>query len=378
MCIVSMMVSSVFLPMEVQASKKQLFEVNAEKSLSDITLKWEKQDGVSYYKVYRANYTNYITYGMSPREEEYKEISKLSNDKTEYVDKNVKKGIKYSYYIKGFEETNEEDKIVCTSFVDWDPLIVSAGLDTPEIRGAGYSKKKNRLKILIDSGYGLQPTGVDVYRKEVGKKNYKRIKVKKAGKNKVADEKAKRGKVYKYKVKTYIKIGEKKYYSKRSNILTSDTTNYGGRYKVKLLNNKGTATSTISFKVKSNNKYNANTFFNPGGALYFHRNSKKENQGRYDIKFTKYSLDNKTWKKIPKKGIVLKAKKTVYLQCEVYEDNLKDLAIINFGDGKPYESYIFFGESEFGDAIEYKNSKFYAEGTFDFVTGKGNAHQEGD
>lgn len=378
-CVITMVISGIVIPTKIQASSVNMFEVSAESNLDNIMLRWEKQEGVSYYNIYRVIQRSPHMY---EKKKDYKCVVTLASDNTEYVDKNVKRGIRYCYFIRGYKENGEKDKIVCTSYVDWNPLIAIPGLDTPVIRGAGYSKERNRFKLFIEyetaEQVGMEPTGYDVYRKQVGKKQYKKIKVKKLGQNKVADEKAIRGRIYKYKVKAYIIVDGKKYYSKRSNIFTLDTTNYIGRYNVKLLNDKGKDTSTLTFKVKSKNKYNGNTFFYGGGATYFYRNSAKEKTGRYDVKFTKYSLDNKKWKKIPKKGVVLKARKNIYLKCDVYKSESNERATIYLGKGKPKQSYIFFGESKFGDAIEYRDSKYYTEAKFNFITKKGRAHQEGD
>lgn len=378
-CIVTLLISSIVMPANVKASKIDVFEVTAKPDINKITLRWENQEDVSYYKVYRVIQRYHY---MSEKKKDYKCIATLTNDKTEYVDKDVKRRKRYCYFIRGYKENGEKDKIICTSYLDWDPLSAVPGLDKPVIRGAGYSKKNKTFKFRIVQEtierIGMEPTGYDVYRKEVGKKQYKKIKVKKLGKHKLADENAQRGKIYKYKVKSYLIVGKKKYYSKMSDVVTLDNTNYVGKFKVKLLYEKNKETSTLIFRLKSNNKYNANTRFFQGEGVYLHQLTESDTEGRYHVKLVQYSLDNKTWKNMPKKGVVLKAKETIYLKTDIYDEESKNRLSVRFGENMPYESYMLLNGNDVSDPVEYKNSKYYTETSYDFVTGYGRSHQEGD
>lgn len=376
-CVLALIMSNARNLLEIQASSVKLFSYSAIQNLKSITLKWEKQENVSYYKIFRINSTKDYYLGITPKEKQYKEIAKVSQDKTQYVDKKVKKVNKYCYIIKGYEKKNGKDKLICSTFADYIYLCYTPGLDRPSFGPSSfienYSFPLSKICFSVNPGDGMKPTGYIIYRKKVGKKSYKRVKLKKLAKGEYLDKKVAPGSFYKYKVKSYLRIGKKKYYSKMSSVLTLDTIRHIGKYNVKLLTPKKINTSTLSFKVTSKNKYNGNARFLPSYAGYYYQSSKKSNEIRYDLKLDKYSFDNKIWKKISKKGIVLKAKHTIYLQGTLYKDNLTKPTTIKFEEEKPYTSYIGFG-----DSLKYKDSKYYTEAAFDFVKGTGEAHQEGD
>jgi hypothetical protein len=367
---------------KVQAAEVKVFQYDVTPNLKSITLSWKKQSNVSYYKILRVNSTKYYSTGSSPRKKEYKEIATVSENTTEYVDKTVKKSTRYCYIINGYKKKDGKDKLLCTTYPDDTFYCYTSGLAKPEFSYSNfiedYSFTLNKIFFSVNQGGGMKPTGYIIYRKKVGEKKYKKVKLKKLAEGEYVDKKVAAGSYYKYKVKSYLKIGTKTYYSKMSAAFTGNTIRYVGKYKVKMMTQKGIDTSTLSFKVVSKNKYNGSTRFLSGGAFYFYQSSKTTEKKRYDFKLTKYSFDNKTWKKIPKKGVLLKVKQKIYLQGTLYEDSLTEPATINFEESKPYKSYLSFGDSDFGDAIEYKNSKYYAEAIFDFVKGKGEAHQEGD
>lgn len=382
MCLVSMILPSTFRPTQVHASNVRVFDYEAQQHISDLTLSWKAQKGISYYRIYRVKTTKYYASGKIPKQKEYKRIAKVSKGKTEYVDKKVKRGEMYSYIIKGYKKTKGRDKLVCTTFKKGVMPFSAAGVVTPNVENLGYGEEYdntiNKLYIYINYDCGMQPTGYIVYRKKEGEKSYKKIKLKKLNGNEFVDETVEPGNVYRYKAKSYIKVGDKKYYSKKSSALTLSATNSSGGYQVKLLNNE-TDISTMTFRVTSK-EYNADLIIKSGSAMYTYQESKESEKIECYIRVKKYSFDNKNWIEIPKKGITLKAKDTIYLQGDLYKGKYEsdEPITINYDISSPYISYVILGDSE-SSIVTYKGSRSgYTEAEFDFVKGSGYAYQEWD
>ncbi|MFQ9515215.1 MAG: hypothetical protein ACLRZ9_05240 [Eubacterium sp.] len=388
-CMLSMMVMVMpesVMPVQAATKKVKKFYYENESCLNSIKLKWKKQSGVSYYAIYRVDATKYVLKESNPKKSKYKKIDTVTSNANKYTDNSVKKGRYYSYIIQGYAKKAGKDKLICSTFEEYYLNYNMAGLTTPEIQNAGYGEgyhnSAKKLYLYAREDCGMEPTGYVFYRKEVGGKSYKKIGTKNGEKDVFVDNSVKGGKTYRYKVKSYLKIGEKTYYSKKSKYIQMSAVNFTCSYKVKALSNPSGNSNTISWKLKSNKKYNGDTVIKPGDGSYQYRKNKNSDILIYDCAMKKYSLDNKTWIDIPKKGIILKAKQTIYLQCELSENdelsNGEKASDINFVSDTLCESQIEFMTG----GIEYKGSYFcatdYTEATLNFVTGHGSAYLEWD
>ena len=382
-CIVSMLMPFSTQPNQVSASSVKRFKCETKPGFNSITFKWEVQKGVSYYNIYRRNNTRNDYLAITPKEKDYKKIATITSDKLKYVDKKVKRGVKYAYIIKGFRERKGKDLLVCTTLQIGETLTYVAGLDKPVLKGSGSKKYKGRLKyncFSVSSEYGMEPTGYVIYRKKVGETDYKKIKLKKVSKRKFVDTKTEPGSIYKYKVKTYIKRGKKKYYSKLSSSLELGTSRYVASYKAKLLNKPGIKTSVLAFQVTGKSAYNGTAIFYPKECAYFYQETENTEHTVHMLKLKEYSFDNQIWKTIPKKGIAFKGKETIYLRGDLYEEDTKESTYIFWGEDKPYESSISFnyGDGDIAIQYRYRAYNYYTEANLDFISGTGRAHQEGD
>jgi hypothetical protein len=370
-CVAALAISVISLnPISVSAATKNVtrFNYSTKSDINKITLKWKKQKGVSYYKVYRAKSGKDVY--KEPKKSAYKKIAKIKT--TKIIDKKVKKDVIYSYKIKGYKKQKGKDKLICSSYYDGVYSTGATGLVKPEIFNGGYgenySNSPKELHIYAYAYTGIEPEGYILYRKAVGEKKYK--KVTKVKGNEMTDDTVKAGETYYYKVKSYSKKGGKTYYSKKSKSIKISAVNLTAKCKVEALSQASVNKNTVSFMLESNDKYNGDMVIKTGNATYIYQDKKGSDEIEYTFTLTKYSLDNKVWYDIPKKGIVLKANQKIYLEGTLSNGEIirgdKKVSDIFFGGTTSYESELHFESTR---VIEYKGSGIAGEIIFDFITG---------
>lgn len=153
-------------------------------------LKWSKVANIKGYQIYRATSKN----------GEYKLIKTLSNNKTSYTDKGIKKFTTYFYKIRTFTNVSSNREYSAFSTVK-----EKSALQKVEITKNKYEDKKIKLKwkkIKKISGY-------EIYRATSKNGKYTKIATVSSKKISYNDKNVKIGKVYYYKVRAYKK--KKKY-----------------------------------------------------------------------------------------------------------------------------------------------------------------------
>ncbi|MCR5704734.1 MAG: hypothetical protein K6G85_08930 [Eubacterium sp.] len=320
-------------------SEVKEFKLGGTITLKSIQLKWKKQDNAAYYKVYRVKY-KHSKNNKFPKKSKYKKIAtvKSANFKNKksvrYSDKKVKLGVEYAYYINSY---SKDKKLLGTSFRKDCAIVGYSGVGTPNLASYlgddlnSYVNSPKKLRINIERGMGVAPSGYIIYRKTEGDKKYKKVTTLKAENEyyyeSFLDKTVKGGKTYYYKAKAFYKADKKTYYSKMSKKLKLMAVNFVGSYAANYL---GTKNNEITFSWTSK-KYNANTVVKKTlGTIYFD-GTEKDGLG---FNLTQYSFDNKTWKSIPDKGVTIKAGKTVYFKgtSEIPKGYTAEKATIEFGD----------------------------------------------
>jgi hypothetical protein len=337
----------------------ETISVTVDSSLDDISISWEKVAGASYYRLYRVDMSKVGKDELGNYNEIDKKLYEKLGDFEEikYVDKDVKPGNNYSYYIEAVSKNGGNEKVI--SYSNPGVEYGCCGLTKPEIGADDYEEgggvnlsfhdgKQNIM--VINFGDGIYPDGYIVYRKAEGEKEFKKI-------DEISDEeieysdyycdtKVEYKKKYTYKFKSYkVKNGEK-IYSGESDELTLIPTKNGGTYKVSLEGNSKNGREGFEFSIKSD-KDNCDTVFYKNGGYF----------DKTPLIMSKYSTDNKNWKNIPKEGVVLKEEEKLYFKFEPTDkatvDKFEDQIEIKGLDEKPW-GLTFTSSYGGGDAFHYK------------------------
>ncbi|MCR5835750.1 MAG: hypothetical protein K6G88_04525 [Lachnospiraceae bacterium] len=341
--------------------------ITLDSSLDDISISWDKVDGTSYYRLYRVDMSKVKKDELGNYEEIDKKLYEKLGDieENKYVDKDVKPGNNYYYYVEAVSNEAGNEKVLMYSncYDSIGGFERCCGLTKPEIGAEGYEEggggdlsfhdgKQNIM--VINFGDGTYPDGYIVYRKAEGEKEFKKI-------DEISDEesdeeigysdyycdtKVEYKKKYTYKFKSYkVKNGEK-IYSQESDELTLIPTKNGGTYKVSLEGNSKNGREGFEFSIKSD-KDNCDTVFYKNGGYF----------DKTPLIMSKYSTDNKNWKNIPKEGVVLKEEEKLYFKFEPTDkatvDKFEDQIEIKGLDEKPW-GLTFTSSYGGGDAFHYK------------------------
>ncbi len=395
--VIAMVATSIcFAPDNVQAKKR--FRVTTTSGLYSIKLKWTKNKKAKKYVIYRAKSKSEY---RIPKKSKYKRIKATKG--TKYLDKKAKRGCLYCYYVNAI---NKKGKKIATTFLDGYAEFRCKGLETPEFLDAGYGENyvNTRSKLYFYATFGYNGYGYKghkkskkvkfaFYRRELGKKKYKRIKLRKTKDDFYCDNKVESGKTYQYYAKTYVKTKKRTYYSKASSKVELSAVNFRASYKIQSLTKpgeyKGVDSIDVEFKVTKGNNYDGKTVFyktksqddGPQYCCYENKGTKEEDKHYYNFCLTHYSADGKKWIDIPKGGVQLPKTKALYLKGKISlnseEAAKEDKTIIFGGNNKKYYcSNIICEEQRLVEYFGSGSGVTYAY--FDLIAGAGSAYQEWD
>ncbi|MCR5625342.1 MAG: hypothetical protein K6G11_08930 [Lachnospiraceae bacterium] len=313
--------------------------------MNSIKLKWKPIKKVTKIVVYRTVY-NYFADEDYPPNRQFKKIKKFKKIKNKrvrgYVDKNVKTGKFYMYYIKMYKGK----KLIASSH--WSKNPVQKGISMPTIKNDGPKEifENGKHPILLanwnyDDGLGVKSTKqMKIYRKEKGAKKYKVISPKKtkiSGEKYLfyKDTKAKFGKIYYYKAKAFIKKGKKKIYSGFSNTLKIYNGNYVPKLKMECMFNSREYAKVSKvkavFKLSNDSEYNGKTRIMSStrySCPIYNVTDEKGNEYEYKCVFKQYSYNNVKWYDIYKdyknRTVELPKDKPIYLKAVIYSERDND------------------------------------------------------
>ena len=211
-------------------------------SMTSVKITWKAQKGVTQYKIYRATENKNGNVGK------YKVVATISGKKKSYTDKKLKTEKTYSYMVRGYKN---KKCVIKTGVPESAYTGLTCSFDEYQFAEAPRSPKSITLK-LYSSG-GVLPTGYEIYRKEMGISGYKKIATTKKSVTSLSykDKTVKAGKTYRYKVRTYLKVGKKKYYSAFTDYEQISATNRSGKYTFKFDNSVKCADNETVYKITS-------------------------------------------------------------------------------------------------------------------------------
>ncbi len=187
-------------------NKREVVELNPVKvstvqnKNSYVAVSWNKCDDATGYKIYRKDSVG----------QKYILVANVKK-KCTYVDKNVKTGTKYNYYVKAYYSNSKEQYESGKSNVS--SILIK--LDTPTLN----TKTTGVNGVLIKWDKVKKASGYEIYRADKKNAQYTRIATVNGNIKKYRDRKVS-GKETKcvYKIRAFYRSGGKKVYSKYSNI----------------------------------------------------------------------------------------------------------------------------------------------------------------
>lgn len=228
--------------------------------MGSIHVKWDRKWGVRHYDVYRADVTGGIYTTDYIGFDEYEKIGGVSGLHASFDDESVENGHYYSYVIRGFSR----GKVLCDSSEDNLTQYECAGLAPPDLGNNGYGENNEntpeRIYLYVQYDTGVQPDGVQVYRKADGDKEFTQIAPEELkvtggdGNFEVEDGSVRPGGVYTYKVRTFAGEGDEQIVSSFSDTVRIPAVNFVGRFTITGMDTQPGA-GRVTITVKSH-KYN--------------------------------------------------------------------------------------------------------------------------
>ncbi len=276
-----------------------------------VKVKWNKSSKAKIYRIYRSKaFKNEPDSGLTNKQLKYKKIKTTGSSVTKYTDKNVKYNRWYVYKVVALKKKGSSYKKVEES-----ELSVYTGPDTmmwdDYLYADGYVSPSRIDLWIYYGGQGMKAQGFQIYRKEAGGK-YQKIKTIKRKKNKsyvtYKDKTVTTGTTYKYKIRSYRKIGNKKKYGPWSEVMTKRAVKKNGTFEATYLDAAyGSSVTQMLVQLTSTAKMGNLKFTEE--YLY----PEEEDAGTYFKVY--YSTDGqKTWTATSDKALVLKTGKSVILK----------------------------------------------------------------
>ena len=362
--------------------------ISTEPTLDSINIKWKKQDDVQFFEVYRVDITD-TEEGYYPAFDEYEKIATVLGDEKSYDDTDVETGRTYGYVVSGFYRSFGHTKQVCTSYIEDDVTYEVAGLAKPVLlnngEGENYENSKDELHLYLEAYSGVEPEGVELYRKGSKDEDFALIDCELEDGCEITDDSVTPGETYNYKARTFVTEKGEKTYSPFSDELTISAVNLFADYDVKVLGSKG---DTFAIEVTSR-AYNGITSFDASmPAQYSVQKDKKSGRNVFAASLTgfckSYSGDKTEWQDVPKKGVKIKAGESVCLQYKLsiwegYVDDENEISEdVYFGGSDAVESYLTMDGSDSGGAKYYGSGAGVTVMGIDLVKGTGHAYCDFD
>ena len=242
--------------------------------------------------------------------------------------------------------------------------------------GLGYCENtKDYIQLDMSLEGEIQPSGFEIYRAKKKKGTYQRIKiVKEITKNvyyhgyqheekiywkaSYKDERVKLFDIYYYKVRAFVKVGNKKIYSLFSFVEKGVCSNNIGKYKCKIIK---TTKNKLILKLTSDKK-NGKMEIGDDGRRYALLVGKKGSDGEQTERkmlCEKISRDGKKWHPFNKKRIKIMNNQSVYLWYEYYDgyeyhDGGNNIDIEEYTHAQIMHYAVKYNLSRYGDSPQLR------------------------
>ena len=276
-------------------------------SMTTVKVSWKKHK-VDKYVIYK------VTLGKDGKEN-HKKLKTVSGKKKSATIK-LGKNKEAKLYLKGVKKKRGKTVIYEGR------TTVFSGLPTPKWSGGEAECLCNPNVICLSfvvAANGLEPSGYEIYRKEVGAQEYKWVKTAKAyGNPGWNDTSVKPGEYYWYKVRCCLKSGKKIYRGRMSKPRLLGAVNNVGEYKI----DTKTDENTMTVKLTSD-PLNGETVIDPAQDLREAGCPSKEEN--VCLTADSYSLDGETWIAVEaaRDLITLHPKENLWIRLKKKQDEEK-------------------------------------------------------
>lgn len=351
------------------------FGFTTKSNMNSITLKWDKQKGVKYYKIYKKDITKtYKDTDKTYKKKSFKKLAKVT--KKTYKDKKVKRNRVYIYYIDGY---NKKGKVIYSTYTKGMNDPQSANIFAPwalnRDNGEDESNTPNIIRVEAMRYIGVKPDKYIFYRKAKGEKKFKKIGTKKykSGSAIFEDKTVKPLNTYKYKMKAYKKYKKKSYYSKFSDEVKIKALNSAPKYRVESITRAYKGNEAI-IKLTSADKYNGATMISDSLISdYCYKFADASPELIFYAKLTGYSMDNNNWMTFGG-PVRLDAEESIYLKFKLEDSGQNDEKTEPVFGGNVVKQSIFKCPST--SISYYGSSSAMDDVMLDLVTGEGTSYKE--
>ena len=360
-------------------SEVKHFGFSTEAAPDSITLKWKKQEDVDHYEIYRVDITegNYREDETLLKLEDYETVATLNGDSRSYQDTDVESGHTYAYVVSGFRENSGDAEQVCTSFIEDSITYETAGLAKPALlnngEGENHENSADELYLYCEFYEGMEPDGVELYRKGSNNSDYTQIDFKTLDSvREILDDTVTPGEIYTYRAKTYAERDGQRYYSPFSDEVTIPAVNLVAEYDVETIDSTD---DTLIIKVTSAGANGITTFDNSMPARYTLKKDSKSKGQCFSAALTGWNKTNAAddqWQDVSKNGVSIKAGESVCLKYKLSPWKDSD---VEFDD---VESLLFMDETEAGGAKYDGSGSGTTIMSLDLLAGKGRAYCDWD
>ena len=357
-------------------------------TFDSIAIKWKQQHNVQYYDIYRLDITDTVDKAIYPPLEEYEVIASVDGDSHSYKDSDVQSGHVYAYEITGFRKGFFHPKQVCTSYIEDSNTYEMSGLMKPALLnngdGENYENSKDKIYLYMEYYGGMEPEGVELYRKGTGDANFKKIDFKGLdSRQEMLDDTVIPGETYTYKIRTTLHYHGEKKYSPYSDEITIPAVNFVAHYDVKVIDR---TKRTFAIQVTSGAFNGVTTFDSQFWAKYTVQKDKQNKANvfsAYLIGYQKQEDGDGQWQDIPKKGVRIKAGESILLKYKLtafegYDENADPDTEVFFGGSDAVISELFMDQTESGGATYQGSGNGTTIMTLNLVSGKGKAYCDYD
>lgn len=368
-------------------NSETLMWLSTESAIDSITLSWDERDGIGYYEIFRTDIsgTDYGNEDVVPDLKDYELIAEVDGATSSYTDEDVETGHTYGYAVTGFSGLFGFTKEVCTTYEQGSITYETAGPGKPGLLnngdGENYENSKDCIYLYVESYEGMDPDGVELYRKGSADADFEVIGFTRQDSDKeIKDDTVEPGETYTYRARTFVNQDDRKVHSPYSDEITIPAVNFSAEYSIETISSTD---DTFVIRVTSG-EYNGETVFDSDmPAKYTVQKDENGAVSVFSAILIAYSNDNDSWQDVPEEGVSIDAGDCIFLKYKLsaydgYDENADPEAEVFFGGNEAVQSELFMDETDCGGAKYFGSGSGCTIMTLDLVTGEGKAYLDWD